>query len=566
MRTAAVIPLNLWALGRQKLTRLALLLGFAATSFASNLVEPPNYRFQFFGKDGIPLKSARVYIYRANSSTLLESFTDSTRRRPNPNPIVLDAFGQASIWLSEQPFRIHVRDDKGNVVWNVDAVKDIAELSQPAERVKSGEGPSVTRVLSVLDYGCSIDGQVAVNSCITSAASVITGKDKLFFPAGRYLVDNTKGWLQIEKFSGWMDFAPGATIVCQDNSRGCLRWLGGSNIIVSGLTAEYKVPAPKRIGEVFVFFDGSTNIGGCTNVVVERYTSRGSGAAGLNFYYCNSVKASDIRISSSRADGLAVNNTSNFVGDHIVTEDTGDDAVNCINYTGGAQGRGCTISDINVNKTKSACIAIGGYRDVVIHDFICDHAIGSSGQNAVIDVRDGSPSVAMGSEGFSISDGRINNSIATYGIRVMSNPKSTGRVQGSFSNIELNNIYFDFSDGYAVGTDDNNTSNRTLEYRNITIKKVQVGSPRASLPAAGLRVAAASATIQNVNVTSTTGPCIILKDFVQVKVEKVTARDCARSIDSDKEPVIVKPSSEAVASTRDSSIEAIMKNIQVVKK
>ena len=58
---------------------------------------------------GQPLAGGLVYTYAAGTSTPKTTYTDSTALTANPNPVVLDANGQASIWLSGA-YKINVTD------------------------------------------------------------------------------------------------------------------------------------------------------------------------------------------------------------------------------------------------------------------------------------------------------------------------------------------------------------------------------------------------------------------------------------------------------------------------
>jgi len=54
-----------------------------------------------FNQGGIPLAGGLLFTYEAGSVTKLASYIDSTGITPNTNPIVLDANGQCSVWLTE---------------------------------------------------------------------------------------------------------------------------------------------------------------------------------------------------------------------------------------------------------------------------------------------------------------------------------------------------------------------------------------------------------------------------------------------------------------------------------
>ena len=58
------------------------------------------FRHRFYDNDGAVNAGGKVYIYEAGTTTLKNSYTDSTGSTPNTNPVILDAKGEADIWTS----------------------------------------------------------------------------------------------------------------------------------------------------------------------------------------------------------------------------------------------------------------------------------------------------------------------------------------------------------------------------------------------------------------------------------------------------------------------------------
>jgi len=59
----------------------------------------PSPKQQIFGTDGLPLVGGKIYTYAAGTSTPIATYTDYTANTANTNPIILDSYGQANIWL-----------------------------------------------------------------------------------------------------------------------------------------------------------------------------------------------------------------------------------------------------------------------------------------------------------------------------------------------------------------------------------------------------------------------------------------------------------------------------------
>ena len=64
-----------------------------------NLSPLPKQRFT--DSNGNPLVGGKVFTYAAGTVTKQNSYTDSTGTTPNQNPVLLDARGEASIWLDQ---------------------------------------------------------------------------------------------------------------------------------------------------------------------------------------------------------------------------------------------------------------------------------------------------------------------------------------------------------------------------------------------------------------------------------------------------------------------------------
>jgi hypothetical protein len=92
---------------------------------ATTAVLAPYTEQQFFATNGTPLAGGLLTTYAAGTTTPIATYTDSTGGTPNANPIVLNAFGRASIWLSPNVlYKFALTDSAGNVIpgWPVDNI------------------------------------------------------------------------------------------------------------------------------------------------------------------------------------------------------------------------------------------------------------------------------------------------------------------------------------------------------------------------------------------------------------------------------------------------------------
>jgi hypothetical protein len=61
----------------------------------------PAPKLQFFGSDGLPLVGGKLYTYEAGTTTPLATYTDYTGTTQNTNPVILDSYGQANVWIPD---------------------------------------------------------------------------------------------------------------------------------------------------------------------------------------------------------------------------------------------------------------------------------------------------------------------------------------------------------------------------------------------------------------------------------------------------------------------------------
>lgn len=84
---------------------------------------PPG-KFQADGAVGIPLSGGKLYTYAAGTSTPKDSYTDAGLGTANTNPVILNARGEADVWLSGA-YKLTLTDSADVLIWTVDNVRDL---------------------------------------------------------------------------------------------------------------------------------------------------------------------------------------------------------------------------------------------------------------------------------------------------------------------------------------------------------------------------------------------------------------------------------------------------------
>lgn len=170
-----------------------------------------NGRFQAFTDAGAFAVGYQLYTYDSGTTTPKATYTDATLASVNTNPVVLDARGEAQVWLGPGAYTLVLKDASGVTVWTVDGVVDVQSATETAVDARfsdlSATGPSkgaaligfalsavgaATRTVmdkladqvNVLDFGAVGDGvtddTAAFNAAITYCRS---NKRKLRVPA-----------------------------------------------------------------------------------------------------------------------------------------------------------------------------------------------------------------------------------------------------------------------------------------------------------------------------------------------------------------------------------------------
>src|ERR1700742_4441330 len=87
------------------------------------VISPPLI-FQGVGFGGLPLPFGKLFSYEAGTSTPQATWTDSTEVQQNANPIILNANGQAPVWLDPSlTYKFRLTDALNNQIYVTDQVQ-----------------------------------------------------------------------------------------------------------------------------------------------------------------------------------------------------------------------------------------------------------------------------------------------------------------------------------------------------------------------------------------------------------------------------------------------------------
>lgn len=89
----------------------------------------PVAKQQFFKNNGDVCVACKLYTYSAGTTTPQTTYTDSALAVANANPIILDAGGRATIFLSATSYKFVLKDASDATIWTQDTIESIGALS-----------------------------------------------------------------------------------------------------------------------------------------------------------------------------------------------------------------------------------------------------------------------------------------------------------------------------------------------------------------------------------------------------------------------------------------------------
>lgn len=107
-----------------------------ATPPAANVIQAWPL-FTAYDTTGFPLIGGRLHTMEPNSTTPKASYADPYGLTPNTNPVILDAMGQAVVWLSGF-YHLTLTDRYGTQLWDILSYEYPAITEPPAPGMVSG--------------------------------------------------------------------------------------------------------------------------------------------------------------------------------------------------------------------------------------------------------------------------------------------------------------------------------------------------------------------------------------------------------------------------------------------
>lgn len=174
----------------------------------------PVLKQRFFDSNGEPLAGGKLYSYVAGTSTPAATYTDQAGTTPNANPVVLDANGEANVWLGSGYYKFILTDSDDVVQWTVDdvTVDDAAVLTSPWTEHAITDGQSATNLTGeTVDFA-------TYTSCMYEC-EIIRGTTVI--ANGHIAVQNLNGTGRVKTGAFMTDIAHGVTFSVSQSGMVC---------------------------------------------------------------------------------------------------------------------------------------------------------------------------------------------------------------------------------------------------------------------------------------------------------------------------------------------------------
>lgn len=175
---------------------------------------------RFYDNNNNPLSGGQLFTYQAGTTTPVATFTDSTASTANTNPVILNARGEAPVWLlPAQTYKFVLQDANGNTIWTCDQITSPSPVAVGNMHDELGSGgtpgfaanvdftPGTTTFLTLsANYGTAgnlwvafdgaeqgADSYTLSGTTLTFNAAIPVGVNKVFVKGGTTLSVGTPG-------------------------------------------------------------------------------------------------------------------------------------------------------------------------------------------------------------------------------------------------------------------------------------------------------------------------------------------------------------------------------------
>jgi hypothetical protein len=139
----------------------------------------PFVKARFFDRCGKPLTGGKIYTYEANTTTPKVTYKDPYGLTPNTNPIILDAAGEADIYL-DGTYRIRITDRNDVLINDVSKIGSwfSDNLQDTLDNISAAMDDAIKPALQSLDETINAAAAAAANGWVDTLVFTTTGENQ----------------------------------------------------------------------------------------------------------------------------------------------------------------------------------------------------------------------------------------------------------------------------------------------------------------------------------------------------------------------------------------------------
>jgi len=242
----------------------------------------PVPKLQFSDENGVPLAAGLLYTYEAGTTTPKTTYQDAAQVAANANPIVLDASGQADVWLIPgEAYKFILQDALAATIWTVDNVTAAGTMSLQNSTAVAITGGTIagvaitsstfagtaTNISGVVDIANGGTGAITAPLALAALGAAASGVNTdITSVAATTTINSQKiGYLHIPA-----NAQTGAYVIVADDDAKCI------DITTGGVTIAANATLALAVGFTFSVFNNS---GSSQNIAITTDTMRLAGTA-----------------------------------------------------------------------------------------------------------------------------------------------------------------------------------------------------------------------------------------------------------------------------------------------